>query len=193
MKILAVDASGNACSVALFVSGVYEENRIIAPRRQGEFILDMVQDILSRLEIRGENLDGIVFGCGPGSFTGIRLTAGVAQGLAVGWNKPLLPVSNLAALAYKKYQATPDSQPIWVGIDARKEEVYTGAYVFHAQGMDIVCSDQLTSFSPRTMILDDPPSAIDILRFALYTIKNSPHWVTPDKIELAYLRNKVTD
>ncbi|MCD8499805.1 MAG: tRNA (adenosine(37)-N6)-threonylcarbamoyltransferase complex dimerization subunit type 1 TsaB [Gammaproteobacteria bacterium] len=193
MKILAVDASGNSCSVALFVSGAYEENRILSPRHQGEFILDMVQDILLRLHIQGESLDGIVFGCGPGSFTGIRLTAGVAQGLAVGWNKPLLPVSNLAALAYKKYQASPDARSIWVGIDARKEEVYTGVYAFHPQGMDIVRPDQLMAVSPLSMTLDEPPFAIDILHVALYLIKHSPHWVTPDKIELAYLRHKVTD
>lgn len=196
MKILALDASGNHCSVALCVDDQFYEKTIEAPRRQGELLLPMVADALQSMGVQGEDVDGIVFGRGPGSFTGVRLTATVAQGLAVGWGKKLLPLSNLATLAYKIYKKTADSRVIEIAIDARKQEVYAGAYQFTPKEMIIALSEQVIAqeqLSFSKLELSSSPEAIDILHFACYQLRCGMAWAAPQDIELAYLRNKVTD
>jgi tRNA threonylcarbamoyladenosine biosynthesis protein TsaB len=197
MKILSLEASGNDCSVALCVDGQWYEKSIEAPRRQGALLLPMVEEALEAMQLNGGELDGIVFGRGPGSFTGIRLTAGVVQGLAVGWNKKVLPVSHLAALAYKQYCLLPESlAPVFVAIDARKQEVYAAEYQFKANQMVVTYPEQVIApehLPLRTFELSLPPAASDILRFACYQLENGAVWMPPDQIELAYLRNKVTD
>ncbi len=196
MKILSIDASGNDCSVAIFANEKFYTHAIEAPRRQGELILPMVEEGLRVMGIEGQDVDGIAFGHGPGSFTGVRLTASVAQGLAVGWNKPLLPLSNLAALAYKKYKNFAIEAPIFVAIDARKQEVYAGEYQFTERGMKITYPERVVApegLPVADVVLSLPPTALDMLEFARYQIKYESKWVFPDQIDLVYLRNKVTD
>ncbi len=196
MKILGIDASGDDCSVALYVAGEYYENKIRAPRRHGEFILPMVEEALEAMKVAGHELDGITFGRGPGSFTGIRLTAGIAQGLAVGWSKKIFPVSNLAALAYKQYEQTLTALPIFIAIDARKQEVYAGEYQFFSDKMSITRPERVVApelLEDVNVVLHEPPQAVDILRFAVYQLQNKEKWLSNNQVELTYLRNKVTD
>lgn len=129
MKLLALDTSTEACSVALALDGDIVERYEIEPRH-GERLLPMVQALLAESGVALTQLDAIAFGRGPGSFTSLRIGAGVAQGLAFGADLPVVPVSSLAALA----QGVGASH-VLAAFDARMRQVYWGAYVRGADGL----------------------------------------------------------
>jgi len=125
--ILALDTSTPACSVALLVDGVMMEDFRLAPRKHNELILPMVDQMLTQAQLSLSDLDAIAFARGPGSFTGLRIAAGVVQGLAYGADLPVIPVSTLAALALDGFNQTGESH--WLAaLDARMGEVYIGGY-----------------------------------------------------------------
>jgi len=125
--ILALDTSTPACSVALNIDGVVLEDFRMAPRLHNDLILPMVDQILSQASLSLSDLDAIAFGRGPGSFTGLRISAGVVQGLAFGVNLPVIPVSTLAALSLEGFQKTGKNN--WLAaLDARMGEIYMGGY-----------------------------------------------------------------
>lgn len=129
MKILALDASTEACTVALQIDGNAIE-RFSLGGNHSERILPMVHEVLGEGGISLKQLDAIAFGRGPGSFTGLRIAAGVTQGLAFGADLPVVAVSSLAALA----QGT-GAEKILAAFDARMQQVYWGAYVRNADGL----------------------------------------------------------
>jgi tRNA threonylcarbamoyladenosine biosynthesis protein TsaB len=127
MKILAIETATEACSAALWLDGTISERFEIAPRGHGERILAMVDALLAEGGLALGALDAIAFGCGPGAFTGLRIAAGVAQGLAFGADLPVAPVSTLAALAQGALRERHQPRVLAV-LDARMGEVYWGAY-----------------------------------------------------------------
>jgi len=128
-KILALDTSTDACSVALEVDGERTEVFKVIPRKHTHELLPMVEQILAQAELKVTQLDAISFGRGPGSFAGIRIATGVAQGLAYAAGLPVVPVSSLAALAQGYYRESSDSESIIISaFDARMDEVYWGGY-----------------------------------------------------------------
>ncbi|KOE63269.1 tRNA (adenosine(37)-N6)-threonylcarbamoyltransferase complex dimerization subunit type 1 TsaB [Aggregatibacter actinomycetemcomitans] len=123
VTLLALDAAIEACSVALLRGGEKAHLEQFAQREHTKHILPMVDEILAQAGIKLHQVDALVFGRGPGSFTGVRIGAGIAQGLAFGASLPVIPVSNLAAMAqaaYVQYQA----ENVLTAIDARMNEVY---------------------------------------------------------------------
>ncbi|TYA30052.1 tRNA (adenosine(37)-N6)-threonylcarbamoyltransferase complex dimerization subunit type 1 TsaB [Aggregatibacter actinomycetemcomitans] len=123
VTLLALDTATEACSVALLRGGEKAHLEQFAQREHTKHILPMVDEILAQAGIKLYQVDALVFGRGPGSFTGVRIGAGIAQGLAFGANLPVIPVSNLAAMAqaaYVQYQ----SENVLTAIDARMNEVY---------------------------------------------------------------------
>lgn len=129
MKLLALDTSTEACSVALALDGDIVERFEIEPRH-GERLLPMVQALLAESGVALTRLDAIAFGRGPGSFTSLRIGAGVAQGLAFGADLPVVPVSSLAALAQGV-----DAIKVLAAFDARMRQLYWGAFVRNAHGL----------------------------------------------------------
>ncbi|WP_415890527.1 tRNA (adenosine(37)-N6)-threonylcarbamoyltransferase complex dimerization subunit type 1 TsaB [Neptuniibacter sp. SY11_33] len=126
-KILALDTSTDACSVALSLNGEIQEDFRIIPRQHTQQLLPMVQEMLASAELAVTDLDAIAFGRGPGSFAGIRIATGVTQGLAYAADLPVLPVSTLAALALAASDREQVSSVV-AALDARMNEIYVASY-----------------------------------------------------------------
>jgi len=127
VKLLALDTSGARCSVALLLDGELAELDMPAERLQAEHVLPMVGQLLTQAGLGLRSLDAIAFGRGPGAFTGLRVAASVAQGLAYGAGLPVVPVSDLAALAAAAARLH-KVERILACLDARMHEVYWAAY-----------------------------------------------------------------
>jgi tRNA threonylcarbamoyladenosine biosynthesis protein TsaB len=126
MRVLAIDTSTECCSAALLLGEQTLLRVVITERGHAELILPMIDGLLAEAGVALASLDGIAFGRGPGGFTGLRVAAGVTQGLAIGANLPVAPVSSLAAVAA---QVTNEAGlGILVCNDARMGEVYWAAY-----------------------------------------------------------------
>ncbi|CBJ81364.1 putative glycoprotein endopeptidase, actin-like ATPase domain [Xenorhabdus bovienii str. Jollieti] len=132
-RILAIDTATEACSVALWNESVIEAQFEISPREHTQRILPMVQAVLSQGNLSLQQLDALAFGRGPGSFTGVRIGIGVAQGLALGAELPMLGVSSLKTMAQGVFRLK-GVQNVLVAIDARMGEVYWGQYTRNLQG-----------------------------------------------------------
>lgn len=138
MKLIALDTSSDLCSVALWLDGELREREELAGQRHTELALPMAHALLAEAGVRLGDLDGVAFGAGPGSFTGLRIACGLAQGLALGAGLPLLPVGTLEALA-----AGAGAASVLACIDARLGEVYHGAYRREAGGWRAVSAPRL--------------------------------------------------
>ncbi|MBM7059892.1 tRNA (adenosine(37)-N6)-threonylcarbamoyltransferase complex dimerization subunit type 1 TsaB [Pseudomonas sp. UL073] len=125
--LLALDTATEACSVALLHDGRVLSHYEVIPRLHAQRLLPMVQTLLAEAGVALSALDAIAFGRGPGAFTGVRIAIGVVQGLAFGLDRPVLPVSNLAALAQRVLRERGVQQAA-AAIDARMDEVYWGCY-----------------------------------------------------------------
>ncbi len=126
--LLAFDTATEACSAALAVGGRVIERYEELERGHGERILPMIDALLREADMRLRDLDAVAFGRGPGAFTGVRLAASLAQGLAFGAELPVVPVSNLAALAHQALAADVAAEFAWIASDARMQEVYSALY-----------------------------------------------------------------
>jgi tRNA threonylcarbamoyladenosine biosynthesis protein TsaB len=127
MKLLAIDTSGPVCAVGLLVDGQVAEAVHDEPRAHARVVLQLVGELLGSAAVRLQDLDAIAFARGPGSFTGLRIAAGVTQGLAMGAGLPVIGVSSLAALALTACRETSACR-VLAALDARMGEVYWGAY-----------------------------------------------------------------
>lgn len=123
MNLLALDTSTEYCSVALLRDGELSFREAHAVQRHSELILPMIEDLLVYSGLGLAQLDGIAFGAGPGSFTGLRIACGVAQGLAFGAGLPVVPIGTLAALAQEA-----GAPKVIAALDARMGEIYHAAY-----------------------------------------------------------------
>jgi len=128
VNYLALDASTEACSVALQANGKVYARYELCPQSHSLQLLPMVDAVLSEAGIKLAELDGLIFGQGPGSFTGVRIGVGVAQGLAFSANLPVVGVSSLQAMAQQAY-IKHDEKHVIAAIDARMAEVYNGYFV----------------------------------------------------------------
>jgi tRNA threonylcarbamoyladenosine biosynthesis protein TsaB len=123
VKLLAFEASTRRLSVALWQDGALAEKSADVPNGGSERLLPWAGELLAEAGFGLHQIDGIAFGAGPGGFTGLRLACGVAQGLAWGLDRPVVPVGTLAALAL-----TSGDGRVLACLDARMHEVYVAAY-----------------------------------------------------------------
>ena len=134
MKFLALDTSTEACSVALALDDQILALDEVCPQQHSKRILPMVQQLLTDAGISLHQLDGIIFGRGPGSFTGVRIGVSVAQGLAFGADLPVFGVSTLAAMA-QAAAIQQNATEVIAAIDARMAEVYIAAFTLDEAGL----------------------------------------------------------
>lgn len=132
LKLLAIDTATEACSAALLVDNGIIHRYQIAPRQHAALILSMVDELLAEAGVHLNAMDALAFGRGPGAFTGVRIAAGIVQGLAYGADLPVVPVSTLAALAQGAAAGHAD---IISAIDARMGEIYWCTYRTGADGI----------------------------------------------------------
>ncbi len=134
MKLLALETATEACSAALWLDGQLLSRYQFAPRLQTELLLPMVDELLAEAGLKLTALNAIAYSRGPGAFTGVRIAAAVAQGLAFGADLPVLPLSSLQTLAQGANRQH-GAQRVLTVADARMNEVYVGAYELDSAGL----------------------------------------------------------
>ncbi|MEO8002870.1 MAG: tRNA (adenosine(37)-N6)-threonylcarbamoyltransferase complex dimerization subunit type 1 TsaB [Arenimonas sp.] len=220
MKILAFETATEACSVALYIDGEVHERFDIVPKQHTALALPWAEQLLAEAGIKKTELDAIAVGIGPGAFTGVRLAVALVQGIALALDKPVLPISTLAALAMRA--ADLKVNRIVAAIDARMGEIYCAEFCLNDDGFvqtigaEIVIAPEAyqlesqeliagvgTGFSANNGVLetnlktrlmacraDALPHAADIARLAMRDFALG-NMIAPDTLEPAYLRNKV--
>lgn len=126
--LLAFDTATDVCSAALAIGDEIVEASETVGHGHSERLLPMIDALFAQRGLRLADCDAIAFGAGPGSFTGLRIACAVAQGLAWGADKRVVPVGNLAALAYRAFEARPAARRVAAAVDARMREAYWAVY-----------------------------------------------------------------
>lgn len=218
-RLLALDTSTEACSVALWGDGsVLVERFEIAERTHTQRLLPMVESVLSEGGLTLAALDGLVCTRGPGSFTGIRVGVSAAQGLAFAADIPVLPVSTLAVLAWQGVQAAPDCTRWQVVMDARMGEIYYAGYCWQQQRLSTLAEEQLLAptdlsvwneadvgrigagwqlpaLAEHAVTTDEAlPRAAAAAALAAHRLaqEGAGLWLPPDALQPVYLRDQVT-
>ena len=142
MKLLALDTSSDACSVALQLDNSISETQVVEPKQHTRLLIPMIRDLLHDAGIDPGDLDAVVLGNGPGSFIGMRIGASVAQGLAFGSGLKIVPVSSMAAVAAEVMEIYSAAEVI-VAQDARVNEAYLGIYRNDGDGIPIAVTDEV--------------------------------------------------
>lgn len=218
-RLLAIDASTEACSVAIRYDGNLYSLYEVVPRRHTELILPMVDKALSEAGLVLSQLDALAFNCGPGSFTGVRVGTSVVQGLAYAVDLPVVAVSGLAGLAQGALRTTGHQQVLAV-LDARMKELYWAYYaeqdgIMCLQGSEHVSAvslinapqqdtlvtgsglapyqEEISAISDKLVTEDNTllfPHAEDIATIAVYDFEQGRHLVAAEA-QPVYLRDKV--
>lgn len=151
--LLALDTSTEACSVALSYHDKIIECYELAPRQHTKLLLPMMEELLATANLTLSQIDALAFGCGPGSFTGLRVAASVTQGIAFAHDLPVIPVSTLRTIAqgcYREFQTT----QVLVALDAAMQEIYYGAFglknaVMEAVTPELIARPDSINFHPE--------------------------------------------
>lgn len=216
MKLLAFDTSTPLASIALYDQGEILVLEQTAQGQHAQFILKLIEQVLSDAALSPQQLDGIIFGRGPGSFTGLRVACSVAQGLAYPYDLPVYPVSSLATITHEiRLKENNLKLPVLAMIDARMNQVYWAYYpelsyeveesVSAAQAVTIQSTASLAlvgigyeSYYPLLPKLvqqkivkqhSTMPHAKTMLDFVL-SQKTAP--ISPEEARPVYIRNQVT-
>lgn len=172
-RILALDTSSDACSIALLHAHGCEEDCQHIPRQHTQYILPMIEQLLNKYDYRISDLDAIAFGRGPGSFVGIRIATGVAQGLALAGDLPVIPVSTLHAMALQAAEET-TQEHILALIDARLDEVYWCCYTRQHDQLLALMDEQVSA--PQAIYMDKNIHSVHAIGSGL----NYIHALPPD-------------
>ncbi|MCC5873181.1 MAG: tRNA (adenosine(37)-N6)-threonylcarbamoyltransferase complex dimerization subunit type 1 TsaB [Gammaproteobacteria bacterium] len=141
--VLALDTSTDACSVALDHDGRVHFRHHLEARAHNRVLLPMIEDVLTEAGLAPGDLDGVAFGRGPGSFTGLRIAAAVTQGLAWAHELQVLGVSSLEVLAAEALRRVPAAMGVITLLDARMGECYWNTFAVAASGLEPCGEDGL--------------------------------------------------
>jgi tRNA threonylcarbamoyladenosine biosynthesis protein TsaB len=145
--LLAIDTATECCSAALWVNGKSYQRSSIQPRKHAELILPFIDELLLEAKINKSDIQGLIVGQGPGAFTGVRIAVGVAQGIALALDLPVVAVSNLQTLAFTAYQQlnTSKAKTIVVATDARMNEVYSARFLIEDSRLTSVEKEKVSA------------------------------------------------
>lgn len=132
MKLLAFDTSTEVLSIAVLRGDEVWQHTSAGGPKASTTLIPAVLALLAQANLKLQDLDALAFGCGPGSFTGLRTACSVVQGLAFGANRPVLPVDTLLAVA-EEARVQHGVHQVVAAIDARMDEIYTGRYTWDGQ------------------------------------------------------------
>ena len=156
MPILALETATEACSVAIILDdGQVLSHYEYSPRLQTQLLLPMVDEILAEAGLTASQLTAIAYSCGPGSFTGVRISAAAAQGLAFGWDLPVLAISSLQTLAQTAYRLAGYERVVSI-FDARMNEVYVAAYALQQGLMQALITETLCAPNKLPVLAVEP-------------------------------------
>ena len=141
MNWLAIETSTERASVALSVNGMVHTQEHVGARTHAQLILPSVQALLIKAGVDLAELDGIIFGRGPGSFTGLRVACSIAKGLAYAHDLPLYPVSTLAAIINTAVFEKAEAMAVLAVLDARMNQVY---WTYAAEGNPVVLDEKVS-------------------------------------------------
>ena len=167
-KILAIETASEACSATLQISHESDSqvySRIeTTPRQHAKLILSMLDEVLEDGGIALSDIDAVAFGRGPGAFTGLRIAAGVAQGVALSVDKRVVPVSTLAALA--RQTLDDNNKKVIVAMDARMGEVYWAVFKNNDGEVELIGEEQVSKpqemFDKATANLEDEAQVLAV-------------------------------
>lgn len=129
MNLIAIETSTENCSVALLHNGIITSRDAVAPQKHAELVLGYLDELLAEQGLSKNQIDGIVFGQGPGAFTGVRIAMSIVQGLALAWDVPVVAVSTMHNMAYQLWHKDPNkAQKMLIANDARMGEVYWAGF-----------------------------------------------------------------
>lgn len=197
ISVLAIETATHACSVALLIDSQLIERHQVLERAHTRLLIPMIDSILTEAGLLLSQIEVLAYGCGPGSFTGVRIASATIQGLGMGLKKPIVPISSLRALAqgtYRKY-----SEPNVLAVfDARMQEMYCGYYALNEQGImqlqgeeALVPIDSLKKGSAGDWFLAEGyPEARDIAYLAQKEYKLGRSILAKDAQPI-YLRNTI--
>jgi len=129
MNLIAIETATENCSVALLHQNHIFHKELIAPQKHAELVLGYIQELLDEQGLNKTEIDGIVFGQGPGAFTGVRIATSIVQGLALALDLKVLPISTMHNMAHQIWQQNPNkNQLMLIANDARMGEVYWATF-----------------------------------------------------------------
>lgn len=137
--ILAIETATDACSVAVVLDGICSTRHVIAPRQHSQLLFTMLGELMPAGNLAERGVEVIAYGCGPGSFTGLRIAASAVQGLAFSCHLPVVAVSTLSVMAQTalKQGVVDEDGVVLCTLDARINEVYSAVYAFE-NGMAVL-------------------------------------------------------
>ena len=133
-RLLALETATECCSVALLNAGEITTRTVHSKNQHAAQILRLIDELLQHADLELSAIDALVLGCGPGSFTGIRIAMSITQGLAYGAHKPVIPIPTLQIMAQQAYQQYGVKHAL-VALDARMQQIYAGLYHLGTQGL----------------------------------------------------------
>ncbi len=213
MNLIAIETSTENCSVALLHAGEITHHSNIAPRKHAELVLGYLDQLLAAQNLKKNQIDGIVFGQGPGAFTGVRIAMSVVQGLALALEVPVMAISTMQNMAFKVWRENAGKDvKVLIANDARMGEVYWASFEvkqgvlsrltedalnapedIHYQGFDVCAGSAFQSMievkSAAEVVADALPNAVNLLYMAQQNFAQDAQNII--EIKPSYIREKV--